>query len=165
MEKAKHPIFSKTITGLLLSFVLSGFLLIRANKHKQDFDHVEGVIEYIEKTSPLYPNKNPDKYRFLKVDTYNKPFELFVGKASGDFKPKLERIDLLLPGDSVDIYYDENLTTAKEPVNRLVYFIDRNSEAIFVKGSWEQYLAFFLIGLSLVILICVIVLKKKGRIS
>ena len=90
MGKAKHPIFSKTITGLLLSFVLSGFLLIRANKHKQDFDHVEGVIEYIEKTSPLYPNKNPDKYRFLKVDTYNKPFELFVGKASGDFKPKLE---------------------------------------------------------------------------
>lgn len=164
MEKTKHPIFFKAISSLAFCFVLSGFLLVRANKGKNGFNRVSGVVEYIEGASPLYPNKNPDKYRFLKIDAYNKPFELFIGKATGDFKPRLEKLYLLLPGDSVDVYYDENFSTRKEPVNRLAYFIDKGRETIFIKGNWEQYLAFFLIGLSAIILVLVIVLKRKGRI-
>jgi len=164
MEKTKHPIFLKAISSLAFCFVLSGFLLVRANKSKKDFNLVSGVVEYIGKSSPLYPNKNPDKYRFLKIDAYNKPFELFIGKATGDFKPTLEKLSLLLPGDSIDVYYDENFSTRKEPVNRLAYFIDRGKETIFIKGNWEQYLAFFLIGLSAVILVWVAILKRKGKI-
>ncbi|HUC79877.1 MAG TPA: hypothetical protein VMR70_03140 [Flavisolibacter sp.] len=155
----------ETIGSLIFCLALSGYLFYRANKDKNDFNHVAGVVEYIEKSSPLYSNKNPDKYRFLKVDTYQMPFELFVGKASGDFKPKLEKLDSLLPGDSIDIYYSDDLSMQDEQVNRLVYFINRGSENIFVKGPWEQYLAFVLIGLSVIVFLWVVMLKKKGRIT
>ena len=124
-----------------------------------------GVIEYLVNKVSVYPNKDASKFRYLKVDSYAKPFELFVGKGSGNFKPEYERVDLLKPGDTITVYYDENLYTQKDPVNRLAYFIERNSETIFVKGSWEKYLAYFIAAVSLLAFLWILRLKQRGKIS
>jgi hypothetical protein len=123
------------------------------------------VIEYLEKTISVYPNKNTNKFRYIKVEGYAKPFELFVGKGAGDFKAEYEQVDKLKPGDTITVYYDENLYTHTDPVNRLAYFIERNSETMFVKGSWEKYLAYFLAAVSLLAFLWILRLRQRGKIS
>lgn len=165
MSKAAKPVFTKAVVSLAFCFLLSLFLFSRATKNKADFTATSGVIEYLENNISLYPNKNATTFRYLKVEGYAKPFELFVGRDAGDFKPEYEQVDQLKPGDTITVYYDENLYTQKDPVNRLAYFIDRNSETIFVKGSWEKYLAYFLAAVSLFAFLWILQLKQRGKIS
>ena len=165
MHKSTKPIFTRAVASLAFCFALSLFLYSRATKNKADFTATSGVVEYLENNHPFYPNKNAHKFRYLKVEGYAKPFELFIGKDAGDFKPRFERVDLLQPGDTVTVYYDENLYTKKDPVSRLVYFIDRKQETIFVKGHWEKNLAYFLAAISLIVLVWVLRLKQRGKIS
>lgn len=165
MSKSKQPVFAKAVRGAALCFLISFYLFHRATKNKADFEKVEGVIEYIESSSPLSQNNNPARFRFLKVEGYARPFELFIGKEQGDFKPEINKIDALHPGDTVAVYYDENVYTQSDPVNRLVYFIDRNNEPILVKGSWEIWLAYFIGGFSVALFFGVLALKKKGKIE
>lgn len=165
LKTSPHPIFKRSIGGVVLCLLLSAYICHRATKTKTDFTLTKGVVEYIENSSPLYPNKHPQKYRYLKVTGYSKPFELFMGKESDDFSPAYEKLDALKPGDTIAVYYDESLFKQDDPVNRLVYFIDRGEESLFVKGSWEKWLAFFIAGFSVVLLASLFVLKRKGKIE
>ena len=165
MNKHKLPVFDLAMGGLGFCLLLSVLIFTRAAKTKTDFESIKGPVEYITNAFPFYPNKNPDKYRYLKVKGYAKPFELFIGKEGGDFKPEFEKIDVLKPGDTVVVFFDDSRYAPEGPVNRLAYFIDRKDETIFVKGGWEKLFACFLAGLCLVLAVWVLRLKKKGKIS
>lgn len=165
MGKSNQPIFVKAVAAAGLCLLFSFYLFHRATKNKRDFEQVTGVVEYIETSSPLSPNNNPARYRFLKVEGYARPFELFIGKETGDFSPELERVDAIKPGDTVTVYYDENISIQHAPVNRLAYFIDRNTISLFVKGSWDKGMAYFISSFSLVLFFWVLALKKKGKIE
>ena len=162
--KTNKPIFIKGILGILFAIALALFVFFRASKDKFSFQKVSGIITSLDKTNENFPNKDSLKFRYLKIDNSPKTFELFIGKDLGDFKPEFEKIDNLISGDSVTIYFDENYKTQDDPINRLTYFIDRGQSVIFIKGSGEKYLAYFLIGLSITGILTLIILKKKGKI-
>ena len=111
------------------------------------------------------PARDTSKYRYLRIDSHPKIFELFIGKDFGDFKPKFEKVDTLSINDTITIYYDENFKTLDDPINRLTYYKDRGQEVIFIKGGWEKSLAIFIIGLSILIILVLIVLKRRGKIE
>ena len=142
-----------------------GFLLFtRADKSKSSFQNVSGIITSFSNSIESFPDKDSSKFRYLQLDNSPKTFELFIGKGSGDFRPKFEKIDDLKIGDSVLIYFDENYKTQQDPINRLVYFIDKGGEAIFIKDGFEKYLACFIIGISLISILTLVILKRKGKI-
>lgn len=128
-------------------------------------DHVQGKITYLDVTYQDYPNRDKGKYRYIQLNNYSRTFELFVGKDAGDFKPKMERVDSLQLGDIVTVYFDDRLNDQGDPINRLVYFIDKENKPFFVKGSWEKGLAWFLVGLSLTGIAILVILKRKGKIT
>lgn len=164
MNKVAHPIFVKSIIGLALCFSLCIYLYYRATKNKAAFFQIQGRVEYVEDIYPLGSKNNPGKYRYLKVDGYSRPFELFVGKDFGDFKPAVEKLDSLKSGDTVTVFYDEDRFSQQSKVNRLAYFIEKDRENFFVKGSWEKYMAFLGVGFCAIMLTWLLRLKRRGKI-
>src|SRR4051812_35897985 len=161
----KGHIFVKSTLSLLLVIAAGFYLIFRAEKPKSQLIKGEGIVLSLSKTYASFPGKDTSKFRYLQIDNYPKLIELFIGKSAGDFKPKFEKVDALKPGDAITIYFDENFKTRDDPVNRLVYFIDRGNEAIFIKGSWEKYLGYFLILAAIVIFFILYRAKLKGKIT
>ncbi len=153
------------MAGVITILVLSILILFRGNKTKLDFKHVKDNLIYIEKSFEELPNRHQGKYRYLKLESYPKTFELFVGKDFGDFKPDFEQIDNLKVGNEIDIYFDETSTETDFRINRLVQFIDKNGEPIFIRSSKDKSLGFFLFGFGFVFGAVLFYLKKIGRIE
>lgn len=145
--------------------ILSIFLYLRADKGKTAFNKISGQLTYFERSYEDFPNRNKDKYRYLALNNYPTVFEVFVGKDASDFKPEFEQIDLLKKGNEITIYFDDRAAFSEDNINRLVYFIDRGNEPIFIKGSWEKKLAYFLAGLAVGIILLLIILKRRGKIA
>jgi hypothetical protein len=163
--KPKPHIFWKSIFSMVFVIFISLFLAQRAYKNKASFQRIDGVIISLENTHEHFEGKDTAKFRYLAIDKYPKPFQLFIGKAKGDFKPKFEHIDDLNIGELVTIYFDENNNTKNDPVNNLAYFIDRGQEPIFVKGNFEKYLAYGLMGFCVIFMLILLLLRRKGKIS
>lgn len=163
--KSRKVIFLKSVLVLCIVIILGIFIYVRAEKEKTSFESVTGKIIFLDKSIATFPNKDTTKYRYIQLDIYPKAFEVFIGKEEGDFKPKFEAIDKLKMNDIITIYFDENLYTQNDQINRLSYFIDRDRETIFIKGGKEKYIALFIIGVSLLLILMLIVLKQKGKIE
>ena len=149
---------------LLISVVLlfvSIYYLTTTYKLKREFHNITGSVEWVSMKYGDLPQRDFSKYRYLKIDNFSRPFELFVGKEGGDFSPALDKIDSLKSGDEVTIYYDENFRTVLEPVNRLPYFIDRGANPVFIFSPSQRHLAWIMVGLSIACLTLVIVFRPK----
>jgi LPXTG-motif cell wall-anchored protein len=162
--KPKSSIFKSGVSALSLSLIAFIFFLIRGEKPKDAFQQIRGIVIELTNIHESYPRKDTSKYRYLLVDSYEKPFQLFVGKSRWDFKPKLERIDDLEPGDTVTVFFEETFKTENAPVNNLVYYIDRGQEAIFIEGNSKKNLLYGLIGFCILMIIVLILLKRKNKI-
>ena len=141
--------------------ILSFYFVLRADKPKTAFQKAAGLLVSLDKTNENYPHKDSTKFRYLQIDNYPKPFELFVGKSAGDFKPKFENIEHLQLGNSVTIYFDETYKTNTAPVNNMVYFIDKGQEAIFIEGNSKKNLIYGIIIFSALFIPVLFILKKK----
>jgi hypothetical protein len=164
MAKQPPQIFYRSLFVIILCIGLLVYLFIRPEMPKESFTRVDGQIEYIGQTYKDLPNRHFGKYRYILIDTYYRPFELFIGKETGDFSPKYEKIDQLIKGDFISIYYDDRPEKYEEPVNRLAYFIDRNNEEIYIQGFGGKtfYLMF---GAVLILFIgFLFYLRKTGKI-
>jgi hypothetical protein len=163
--KKKYIIFKKSMAGVITILALSVLILSRGHKTKLDFQHVKGKLIYVEKTFEELPNRHLGKYRYLKLESFPKTFELFVGKDFGDFKPEFERIDNLRVGNEIDIYFDENSTETDLRINRLVQFIDKNEEPIFIRSGKDKSLGYILFALGFILGTVLFYLKKIGKIE
>ena len=149
---------------MVLVIIAGIYFLQRDNKPKTSFQKIAGRVVSISKTNDNYPGKDAAKYRYLQIDNYEKPFELFVGKSAGDFKPLFENIDGLSTGDSVTIYFDETYQTSAAPVNNLAHFIDRGKEPFFIEGNSKKHLLYGIIIFCILFIPVLYILKKKGKI-
>ena len=164
MSKAGYKIFQKSVSGIGLAILLGIIIIGRSQKEKADFESASGKIIYLEKYNDYAQTNDTVKFRYLQIDNYPKIFEIFIGRDAGDFKPKFERIDDLKLNDIITIYFDEKFNKGGN-INRLAYFIDRGQETIYIKGSWEKYLGYFIVAISLLTLILIFLLKSKGKIE
>jgi hypothetical protein len=161
----RNPIFGKSISAMLISIALLVLYLLNANKPKTAFTRVDGIITSITNTNEHYPGKDSSRYRYIKIDNYPKPFEIFTGKAAGDFKAELEHIVYLSPGDVVTIYFKETANTEAAAVNNLARFIYRGEDPIFVEGNSKKMLIFALICFCTLFSVVLLLLKRMGKIS
>ena len=163
--KKQHVIFLESISGVLLVIFIGLGLMVRGYKEKSEFEKFTGKINYLEQTFQDLPVRHAGKYRYLSIENYPAKFELFIGKDITDFKPALERIDELHPGDEIEIYFDFEEHTNDETVNRLVQYIDKSDVPYFIRGNNNRYSGFFLIVAGLMLGGIILHLKRKGRIA
>ena len=157
--------FIKYLISSIAIMVLGTFLFFRLGQDKNSFYIASGKLTYLSKTYKDYPNRDFEKYRYLQIENFSKIIELYIGKESGDFKPDLEKVDSLKLGDSLTVYYDNDITEEKTEISRTVYFIDRGAEPIFIMGDSKKWLSAFVAGMGVIILIVIIILKLKGKLE
>ncbi|HTN16380.1 MAG TPA: hypothetical protein VL092_01770 [Chitinophagaceae bacterium] len=154
------PMFLKSMWGVLGLICLAVYGLLCFTKKKEDL--VKGKIEFVGQTYEQLPSRHAGKYRFIKVEGFGKPFEVFVGKDAGDFKPEFEQVDLLQAGDEVLVYYVAGQKDFDAVHN--VQRIESNGKAFFIAGKSTIWIMGVCLVLGVVIAIVLMILKSKGRI-
>jgi hypothetical protein len=150
---------SITVTVLMIIYIQSN------SKGKLEYEKNTGQITYLDKQLGNLPVRDLGKYRYLKIDSYEYPFEIFVGNKSGDFKPNFEQIDKLKFGDTITVYYYQTSDVFKEEINRFVQFIDKENISYFERGNSKKTLGVVVISICVLLLISGVVLWKKRKIE
>jgi len=152
-------VVSVVITVITIVYIQSN------SKEKSEYEKNTGQITYLDKQLGNLPVRNFGKHRYLKIDSYEYPFEIFVGNESGDFKPKFEQIDKLKLGDTVTIYYYQTNDIIKDGINRFVQFMDKENISYFERGNSQKTLGVVVISICALLLIGGAVLWKKKKIE
>lgn len=159
-----HPIYIKSVGGLLFCIVLGIHLINRANAPKYEFHKLTGKVTYLQNKLPNEIVPNDGKERYLQIEKSDRIFKIFVGKDWGDFKPQFENIDSLNVGDNVDLFYDDNFKTESNQINNLTQYIDKNGNPYYIKGKIDKTFGVFIIGISILGILILYHLKINGKI-
>lgn len=138
--------------------------LIDCSKSKEELEQISGKIEFIVDKYMNLPSRNFGKYRFIKIDSEIKPFEIFIGKETGDFKPDMEKIYQLKPEDTVVLYLNSLGNGEEAIVKRSIEIIEHNNKPYFISGNSKVWLIAFLLITGIGIAILAMVYKHLGKI-
>jgi hypothetical protein len=150
------------MSGVIIICIAS---LINSGKAKSELQRVDGTIIHISNAHEQYPGKDSTRFRFIEIDRYPKPFELFIGQGVGDFSAEFEHSDHLGMGDSITVYYRETEKTTAAPTNNLVHYIDRGNESIFVLGNAKKSLIYSIIVFCIALSLVLAILKYAGKVN
>jgi hypothetical protein len=151
----------KTIFVSLLVFSIAIFVITNNSKPKSEYDKTIGTIEYFQKGFKDLPTRNKGDYRYLKVTNYPYIFEIYEPNSEHTEK----KIDDLVVGDIIDIYYYEIPQTTTEGINRFVQFIDMEGTPHFIRNDFQKQMGYGLIGLCIIMNLFGYILLKKGKIK
>lgn len=164
----QKPIFKKSILACLLITVFGLYLTTRGTKDKSEFESIKGKIDYFDKTFQEINYRNKGNHRFIHIVDFPVIFDIFVGKETGDFSPKFEKLDELKIGDEITVYYAEKTPFQKNTdsrLNKTVQFIDRNEQPYFIRGNKDKYGGYAAIAFGIIMSIILLILKKVGKIK
>ena len=150
---------SVALTGLMIVYIQMN------SKEKIEYEKTTGQIIYLDKQLGQLPVRDLGKYRYLEVDGYEYPFEIFVGNESGDFKPKFEKIDNLNLGDTITVFYYQTEDVQNEGINRFIQFIDKKDDSYFERGNSSKTLGAVVISICVLLTIGGLTLWKMKKIK
>lgn len=160
------PLNLRGVIGTALAGSVLMLVFIKMNsKEKFEYESTIGQITYLDKQFGQLPTRDLGKFRYLVVDSYQYPFEIFVGSEAGDFKPKFEQIDNLRLRDKVTVFYYQVENTKVEGVNRFVQFIDKDNVSYFERGDSSKTIGTVVISLCILLAIGGLVLWKMKKIG
>jgi hypothetical protein len=160
-DKHKHPIFLKSLFGVMTILSFGLYLVARGQKEKKDFIHSKGQVVYYADNHPEI-SRPRGKHKYLVIESYNRLFELYVPEEQTE-KYTFNYNDIKL-GDVIDIYFDENSFASDKRTNRSMKFIDINGKNIFISNPNDKTAGICFIGVGISIIVLLIVLKQKGKI-
>jgi hypothetical protein len=159
----KGKLSANSIIFMSVICISLGLGLVKRNtSSRKDFTKISGPIQHFSSAIPIYPDKSKEgKFRWLKLYTNDRTFELFVGKDKDEFSPRIDHLDKLKEGDIIELYYEENNQTLKNPVNTLVEFIDYQGKVYYQNGNADKFSGYLIVGVSLILLFVGIYRKRK----
>ena len=167
MATEKKPIFKKSLIACLLIIGFGIYLTTRGTKEKTEFENITGRIDYFDKTFQEINYRGKGDHRFIHVVDFPVVFDLFVGKATGDFSPEFENLDNLKIGDEITVYYAAKTPFQKNTdlrFNKTVQFIDKDNQAYFIRGNKDKYGGYAAMGFGMIMVVSLVLLKRTGRI-
>lgn len=153
-----------SIVFILLALLFL-YLINRDSKEKNSYEAVTGRIIYYGKSLNIRPNEEAAKQRHLEIDAYPLPFDIFIGKDFGDFKPKFEQVDKLKIGDTITVYFYETNQDFNDGINRNLQYIDKGDESYFERGSSKNAFGYGMIGFCLAMIGFCYWAYKKGKMG
>lgn len=153
---------------IAIALFLAGWVVWKMHldsKPKKDYNAVTGRITFFDKQYQNLPVRDFGKYRYLKIDTYAYPFEMYIDNENGTHNPKFEKVENLEAGDAITVYYYETNNTKEEGINRFLQFIDKDKVQIFKRGNGSQILGTTMLGACGLLIIVAIELYKRKKIS
>ncbi len=152
------------VVAIALSAMMVVYIQLNS-KDKLEYEKTTGQVSYIDKQLGQLPLRDLGKYRYLKVEGYEFPFEIFVGSESGDFKPKFEQLDNIAIGDTITIFYYQTEDTKRDGLNRFTQYIDKRKVSYFERGDSSKTLGGVVILMSVLLTIGGFILWKKKKIG
>ncbi len=149
------------IVAALIISTMSLFVIRNNSKEKNEYLKVEGKIEYFDKEYQHLPTRHKGDFRYLVVDGYPYPFEIYEPNR----EPTNKTIDDLKVGDIVEIYYYEIEDTHKVGLNRFAQFIDKDGEPYFIRDSFQVKLGYGLLGMCIFMVLGAIGLWKFDQLK
>ncbi len=165
MKKLSHAHFWEYLLGLGFAAFLTLKLLYQQDKPKSEHLHIQRRIASIAKTYQDLPSRDAGKYRYLILQNFDKPLELFIGHGRFEFAPEVDKVDQLKPGDVIDVYYEDVYKEEEQSVRRGVYTIEKNDVSFYKEGDSRKPLANGIMGIIVLTLIGLLYLKSKGWIG
>lgn len=152
-----------SVRGVLVSSLivigLGIYGTMNNSKTKAEYDMATGTIEYLDKTYKNHTGR--DGYRYLKVDCYTYPFEIYKGGS----KPTEKNIDDLKVGDRIDIYFYETSSTRSTGVNNFTQYIDKDRQPYFVRNGFQKQLGYVIICAGFLLQVMAFGLWKIGKLK
>lgn len=164
MTNSRKPIFTKAITASIFIAAFGVYLYARSLKSKSDYETVKGTVDFI---GERFENLGPRDTRYIHIKGYPLVFEVFIGKETGDFSPKLEQLDKLKIGDEVIAYHSGELPFQKNKDIRLdknLEFLDKDNQPYFIKGNKNKIGGIFFISCGALLVIGLSILKALKKI-
>jgi hypothetical protein len=156
-----HTSVRGVIFSCLAISILAIFIINNNSKEKKEYPKIESKIQYLNKEYMDLPNRNKGNYRFLLIENYPYPFQIYEPNS----EPTQMTIDDLKVGDLIEIYYYENNSTHKSGINRFAQFIDKDGEPYFVRNSFSKNLGYILLGLLLLTVLGALVAWKYQKLE
>ena len=147
------------VSGCLL-FGLSFIVLWDHLKDKADYASVTGQVVYIDEALGDLPKRHIGDYRYLIVDTYPFPFEIYQPNS----EPTALDLDSLQTDDRVTVYYFERNNTYENQLNRFAQFVDRGNTPVFVRDGFQKRMGYWMIAGSIGVMLLGLVLGKTGHL-
>jgi hypothetical protein len=158
----------KSFRGILVvCILLAGFigydLIYKDSRTKSEYDKTTGTIVYIGNTYGDMPYRDSGSYKYILLNNYPWPIELFIGDTY--FKPKLALPDSLHKGDVITAYGYESDESKRDKVNRNVKFIDKGTMTVFEQGNASARAACYFLLLPVGLVIASFIVYKKGKLQ
>lgn len=153
---------------ILISLLLGAFgihLILRGTAAKEEFQSASGSIVYLSNKLGDLPKRHKGKYRYLIIDSYEYPFQIFIGQEAMDFSPKYQNIDEMLQGDQITVYFDESNDLNRVGLNKRVQFIEKADHLYFERGSKDKYGGIGFLCVSPMFILWALYMKRKGKIA
>jgi hypothetical protein len=159
------PLRFRVIVVISVLLVIMGILIMnRSSKPKTDYKKITSSIVFIGKQFRELPYRDIGKFRYLKIEDYPFPFEIFIGNESGDFKAKSEKLDSLKIGDNISVYFYETANTRQEGINRFAQFIEKDNELYFERGNSNRILGLVIIVISILLIVFSYIMMRMKKI-
>lgn len=156
--------YPKVFLASIAFIVMAGYLIGRSDKPRGEFLHKSGTVTYLSHTNPFQEERGPSpKDYFLAIDSYERVFEMFVGTDEGDFSPRVNLLEKLGVGDKIDIYFEEDSQTEDEQINRLLQYLDKNGELLYLRSKADKYIGYFILGCSGLLIVAAFYMKAKSN--
>ena len=152
------PLTFRVVVAITIALSIFMIVVIYTNtKEKNEYDHITSEITYLNEKLGDLPNRDLGLYRYLKIDGYAYPFEIYAD----DQAPLM---DSLKTGDVITIYFYQTNSTIKEGINRYTQFIEKDNKLYFKRGN-----VVIVIGISVIIIMVLLsawccFLYKRGKI-
>lgn len=156
--------YPKVFGAVVMFIMMAGYLITRSDKPREEFIYQKGTISYLSQIHPLRPQSDPrPKDVYLILNEYERIFELFTGEDTGDFSPRVNRLNELKVGDEIEIYFEETAKTQRQQVNRLLQYLDKEGDLYYLRSEADKYIGFFILGCSGLLLMLGIYMKLKSN--
>lgn len=156
-----HISFRGVLFASIITCGLGIIVAMNNSQEKLEYHKTSGTITFYSKQFQTLPIRNRGDFRYIKIDTYQYPFEIYEPNS----KPTEKTIDTLKVGDVIDIYFYETSNTTIEGLNRFAQFIDKDGQSYFIRSSFQQQLGYVIIGLSLLMDFVAFILWKKRKLK
>jgi len=153
------PLSFRSVVALSIFLsIIFGVLMWRNSKEKKEYDHLNGKITYLDQKLGELPYRDLGLYRYLKIDSYQYPFEIYTDEQSA-------RIDSLKVGDVVDAYFYQTGDTEKIHLNRFLQFLDKDDKPYFKRVN--LIVGFGIASIAMLITLCIAcyVFYKRGKMA
>lgn len=163
--KQPKPIFIKALGASTVILFFGAYLYYTSLKTKTGYEAVNGKIDYIANS---YDNLHPRDHRFIHLNGQEQVFDIFIGKQTGDFSPKFEKLDALKVGDEIIVYHSGTTPLQKNRdlrLNKNVEYIDKDNEPFFIRGNKNRFGGYAFMGIGGVLILVVFILKGLKKID